>query len=288
MEKFVRKRMVSSTAKRKNVLQYDFGLGKGRLKKNFDFRILLNTGALNKKFVCSRIIHVDDETVERVINSKKYMVKGIIQNGNVVKNLSEEFADKVGLKYRDQNFIEDDTSAIFAIKNKVNGEDVVELCMIKTIRSNNMVSVSLYYLPNGVPYNACMIARYCWHRTNEHNNRLDGKTVHEGQVHLHKYSEEFYNSVMNDSTLKDKEKLKKLQSPDAEIIEMKPVNMRELPQQIINSAMKGFNVEYGKEVEAYSDIKQKRDMYYDTRTNTFHNGESNKTLVDTMAEEMNL
>ena len=82
--------------------------------------------------------------------------------------------------------------------------------------------------------------------------------------------------------------MKKLQSPDAEIIEMKPVNSRELPQQIINSAMKGFNVEYGKEVEAYSDIKQKRNMYYDTRTNTFHKGESNKTLVDTMAEEMNL
>ena len=264
--------------------EYNFCNGKGMLKSDYNFRATLKFEGLNRKLFCSRKIKLDNATVERVIKSKKYMIKGLVQGTESVENLSQTVADGVGLSLANHNFMENGNFALFAMKNKVDGKEIVEMCMVKVIRGTNLVSVSLYYVPNGVMYNACMVARYCWHKTNEHQNRLNSTKAEKGQFHLHKYSEEFYNNVMSDTTISDDTKVKKLQSPDAIILNE---GTYVKPEEIIKTALKGFNIENVQELEAYGRAKQNK-KYYSDENGKFHKGKAEHTLTKAMSEEMSL
>lgn len=264
--------------------EYNFCSGKGMLKGDYNFRATLKFEGLNRKLFCSRKIKLDNATVERVIKSKKYMIKGLVQGTESVENLSQTVADGVGLNLANHNFMDNRSFALFAMKNKVGGKEIVEMCMVKVIKGPSLVSVSLYYVPNGVMYNACMVARYCWHKTNIHQNRLDNTKAEIGQFHLHKYSEEFYNNVMNDTTISDDTKVKKLQSPDAIILND---GTYVKPEEIIMVALKGFNIENVQELEAYGLAKQKK-KYYSDENGKFHKGKAEHTLTKAMTEGMSL
>ena len=252
--------------------------GSGCLKKNYHFKITMAKLKSTDKFLCSKIVKVDDATVERVIKSKKYLVKGLIIGEDKIENLSLSFDEKNKFKYNETYFNQDNTAAIFAFKNIVNGKEIVEMCMVKTFRRKDSISVSLYYLPNGSVINSCFIARYCMHKTNEHKNS-DGTIIPKGVCHMHKASEKYFEYAFKKYRKNEKEFVTKLQSPDA--IEKPNIKSEE---QLVQEAMKEFNIKCGREIEAYSEVKQKKRSYWINGKE--YKGQSDKTIVENMGEAM--
>lgn len=251
---------------------------KGRLKKTYNTKLTL--GKLpSKKFLCTRAIKIDDATVERLIKSPKYLVKWLVLKDEAT-SLSDNFAEMNGFQHEGNNYYKENSCGIYAIKNKINGEEVVEMCLIKTFRRPDSISVSLYYLPNGDCRNMCFVARVCQHETNEHQN-TDGTIIKPGETHFHKMSEEYFNKTF-ETYKKDPKKLaEKLQSPDAELMPY-----LETQEDIVNYATYKFNMVWH-EIEVFAEQEQKTNNYYIDEKGKVMAGLANATLTDKIAEAIN-
>lgn len=249
----------------------------GRIKREYNFKLTL-AKLPSHKFLCTRAVKIDNATVNRLINSPKYLVKSLIFRDETT-NLSEDFAKLNGFEFGNNTYYKENSCGIYAVRNKINGADVVEMCLIKTFRRPDSISVSLYYIPNGDIRNICFVARVCQHQTNKHRN-TDGSVIEPGQTHLHIYTEEYFNKMYKIYGNSDTKKLaEKLQSPDAIL----------LPQlknqdEIVNYAMNAFNVT-GKELEAYAEDEQRKG-YFINKDGKFVKGLSKETLKDKMGEGM--
>ena len=251
---------------------------KGCLKKWYDFRLTL--GKLpSKKFLCTRAIKIDDATVERLIKSPKYLVKSLIFRDRTTY-LSEDFARINGFEQEGNNYYKENSCGIYVIKNKINGEEVVEMCLIKTFRRKDSISVSLYYLPEGDWRNMCFVARICQHETNEHENS-DGTIIQPGKTHFHKMTETYFNKTFKKYRKDPKKLLEKLQSPDAEIM---PHIISQ--DDIVNFATQKFNI-LDHEIEAYAEQEQKTDHYHTDEKGKVIAGLANATLADDIARAIN-
>ena len=251
---------------------------KGRLKKTYDVRLTLNK-LQSKKFLCTRAIKIDDATVERLISSPKYLVKWLVLRDNAVC-LSDNFAEMNGFEHEGNNYYKENSCGIYVIKNRIDGKEVVEMCLLKTFRRPDSISVSLYYLPNGDCRNMCFVARVCQHQTNEHKNS-DGTIIKPGETHFHKISEKYFNKVYKQFKKDPKKLAEKLQSPDAELL-----GDLKTQEDIVDFATKKFNMGWH-EVEAIAYEEQKTEKYYTNEKGKVMAGLANATLADKIAEAIN-
>lgn len=206
----------------------DFTHGKGALEENFDLKSVLKR-VKDDKFMQRQLVDLDDETIKRVITSKKYMIgEALIEDS--VTDLNFEFGtinkDKGYEFYSDlcaKNLI------FYVIKNVVDDKEILELCATTTlVNEGGGISTSLYYIPKGDFSNVCMIARVCHHQgTNDHKNS-DGTMIDRNAFHMHVQSEKYIGFVKEKYKNNPEKLILSIQSPDAFVLKRECKNVRQL------------------------------------------------------------
>ena len=195
----------------------NLGKFQGVLKSSYSFE---HDGSLvNSKFIQQAPIFLDDETIERILSSKKYKLEGLdIGKNSVDMDFNFGSLDKNAVTSNAHDYCKSGIS-YFVMKNKVDGVAKLEIVALYTHKSMMGTSVGIYYLPKGDPKQICFIARICHHNgSNDHINELNGEVIDKNQLHIHKTSEEYLDHCLK--TYKtEQELMPKLQSADATVIE---------------------------------------------------------------------
>ncbi|MBQ3494675.1 MAG: hypothetical protein IJA69_04600 [Clostridia bacterium] len=195
----------------------NLGKFRGVLKSSYSFE---QDGSLaNSKFIQTAPIFLDDETIERILTSKKYKIEGLDMGKNKL-DMDFNFGslDKNAVTTNAHDYCQSGIS-YFVMKNTVNGVPKLEIVALYTHKSMMGTSIGIYYLPNGDPKQICFIARICHHNgSNDHTNELNGVVIDKNQLHIHKTSEAYLEHCLK--TYKTEQTLMpKLQSADATVIE---------------------------------------------------------------------
>lgn len=197
-----------------------------------------------KFFITNANTSLSDDVIEKIARAPKYVISGLgtFTDHPSLKNISSIASGKTELKdERSQTIKDADTytaskemgryyetyektnpdiynGGVYFLASVIDGKvHIMSLNVSETGQTGK--SVTLSYLPKGKAKDAVMIERLCLHGTlgNKHINP-NGSIIENTDLHIHRNSEEYIDSIISDPNLSEHDKVVALNSPPAELI----------------------------------------------------------------------
>lgn len=197
-----------------------------------------------KFFITSANTSLSNEVIKKIMHAPKFVISGLgtFTDYPSYRSTSSLASGKFELKDENSQTIKDadvysvsnvgdrrfeiyekknpdiNNGGVYFLASVIDGKvHILSLNVSETGQTGK--SVTLSYLPNGKAENAVMIERLCLHGTlgNKHVNP-DGSVIENTDLHIHRNSEEYIESIISNPNLSEHDKVVALNSPPAETI----------------------------------------------------------------------